>query len=90
MINFEDDTTLWVYLDSQKFTIDLEKFKQHFDNKLINNSQYFINKYIKIRDKIGEIDIFDNNKYHITYKNKSGSWYDLRSVDINSIEFVIK
>ena len=89
LINFDDDTTLWIDMDSQKFTIDLEKFKENFDNKLINNSMYFIDKYIKIGDKIGKIDIFDNNKYHLTYKNNSGRWYDLRNVDINSIEFVL-
>ena len=76
-------------MGSQKFTIDLEKFKENFDNKLINNSMYFIDKNIKIRDKIGKIDIFDNNKYHLTHKNESGCWYDLRNVDINSIEFVL-
>jgi hypothetical protein len=89
LINFDDDTTLWIDMGSQKFTIDLEKFKENFDNKLINNSMYFIDKYIKIGDKIGKIDIFDNNKYHLTYKNNSGCWYDLRNVDIYLIEFVL-
>jgi hypothetical protein len=90
LINFDDDTTLWIYMGSQKFTIDLEKFKENFDNKLINNSMYFIDKYIKIGNKIGKIDIFDNNKYHLTYKNGSGCWYDLRNVDIYLIEFMNK